>query len=119
MLSNTIPLQKAHTIEEVFDAVGNERPLQISEMDTFYCNTDAVRNDLSARKRLQKMIRRNAHSGVNSHILFVGARGSGKSTELNHLQKDLQGDIAVVNYSVMKELDPQSISYIELFIVTM
>ncbi len=113
------PLKKAEKIEEVYDAIEGGRPLTIEEIDTFYCNTDAVRNDLSARKQLAKIIRRNAQAGRNGHLLFVGARGCGKSTELNHLQKDLQGDIAILNYSVMTELDPQSINYIELFIVTM
>ncbi len=112
-------MEKAHHISEVYNAIEGGRPLTIEEMGQFYCNTDAVRNELSARKQLAKIIRRNAVAGRNGHILFVGARGSGKSTELNHLQKDLRNNFTILNYSVMKELDPQSISYIELFIVTM
>ncbi|MCY7421135.1 MAG: hypothetical protein LH478_05250 [Chitinophagaceae bacterium] len=112
-------MKKAHAINEVYNAIEGGRPLTIEEMDAFYCNTDAVRNDLPARKQLAKIIKRNAIAGRNGHILFVGARGSGKSTELNHLQKDLKEEFAILNYSVMRELDPQSISYIELFIVTM
>ena len=114
-----IPIKKANTIADIFEAVGETRPLTIAEMDQFYLDTDAVRGDLSTRRRLASIIRKNAASGRNGHILFVGARGAGKSTELNHLQKDIENEILVFNYSVLKELDPQSISYIELFIVTM
>jgi hypothetical protein len=119
MRNREIPIQKANTIAEIFDAVGESRPLMMEEMDEFYRDTDPVRGDLSIRRRLATIIRKNADSGRNGHILFVGSRGAGKSTELNHLQKDIGAEILVFNYSVMRELDPQSISYIELFIVTM
>lgn len=111
-------LKKANKIEEIFSAVMTQ-PISIEDMDQFYCNTDAARNNHSTRNLLARAIRKNAIIGNNAHILFVGYRGCGKSTELNHLQKDLQGEFMVLNYSVMKELDPQSINYIELFIVTM
>ena len=111
-------LKKANKIEEIFSAVMTQ-PISIEDMDQFYCNTDAARNNHSTRNQLARVIRKNASIGNNAHILFVGYRGCGKSTELNHLQKDLQGEFMVLNYSVMKELDFQSINYIELFIVTM
>ncbi|MCD6010463.1 MAG: hypothetical protein K0Q79_325 [Flavipsychrobacter sp.] len=111
-------IKKANHIDEIYGAVLS-RALEINEIDSFYCEADPVRGGLSARKQLQLKIQQNANEGRNSHFLFVGYRGCGKSTELNHLQKDLDGNYAVLNYSVMKELDPQSIQYIELFIVTM
>jgi energy-coupling factor transporter ATP-binding protein EcfA2 len=111
-------IEKANTIDEIYNAV-LARPLSIDEMDKFYCETDDVRGGLSARFQLSILIKRHANSGRNAHLLFVGYRGCGKSTELNHLQKDMQNEFMILNYSVMKELDPQSINYIELFIVTM
>jgi len=111
-------MEKANAVSEVYNAV-LARPLEIEEMDEFYCDTDQVRGVLSARKQLKLKIEQNAVSGKNGHFLFVGYRGCGKSTELNHLQKDLQNDYAILNYSIMEELDPQNIEYIELFIVTM
>jgi hypothetical protein len=111
-------IKKANTIDEVYNAL-LARPLRVEELDEFYCNTDAVRNEVSARFQLKLMLQRNAASGRNAHYLFVGYRGCGKSTELNKLQKELDGEYIILNYSVMQELDPQSIEYIELFIVTM
>ena len=114
-----IPIQKANTLDDVYGAVMTQ-PLSIEDMDKFYCDTDEARGaGLGAREELADVIRRNAQNGRDAHILFVGYRGCGKSTELNHLQKDLQKEFMVLNYSVVQELDPQSINYIELFIVTM
>lgn len=113
-----IPIRKANTLDDVYGAVMTQ-PLSIEDMDEFYCDTDAVRGNIHARGNLARLIRNNAKVGKNAHILFVGYRGCGKSTELNHLQKDLKDKFFVLNYSVMTELDPQSINYIELFIVTM
>ena len=112
-------IKKATDIKDVFYAIGEGRPLKIEELDRFYCDTDKVRTEVSPRAKLARNIRNYAKAGKNGHILFVGARGAGKSTELNHLQKDLEPNIAVLNYSVIQELDPMNISYIELFIVTM
>ena len=112
-------IRKATTIPEIYYAVGKVRPLNVDELDEFYQETNSVRSEISPRNRLSKIIRKNVSAGVNGHFLFVGSKGAGKSTELNHLQKDLEQEIAVINYSVFKELDPQNISYIELFIVTM
>lgn len=74
---------------------------------------------MPARHILKEYICDNAESGKSAHLLFVGAKGCGKSTELNKMQEELMGEFAVLSYSVMEELDPQSLEYIELFIVTM
>ena len=52
-------------------------------------------------------------------ILFSGYRGCGKSTELNKLQREISDDFIVLNFSVLKELDPVNINYVELFVITM
>ncbi len=111
-------IQKAHKVEDIYNAVLDEA-LTIDEIANFYRETDAARGDGSARFNLKRLIKQNSKSKRDAHILFVGYRGCGKSTELNHLQRDLEDDYAILNYSVMKELDPQSMNYIELFIVTM
>lgn len=112
-------IKKANTLNEIYDAV-LIKPLAMDELDAFYCDTDAVRAKTSARFKLKDRIVSSSQSSRNDHILFVGYTGCGKSTELNYLQKELQQeDYTVLNYSVFKELDPISIHYIELFIVTM
>jgi len=111
-------MHKANKIDDIYNSV-MATPLAISELDQFYRDTDVARSQFSTRKKLQRKIEQNAANQRNAHILFVGNRGCGKSTELNHLQKDLQDKYMVLNYNVTQELDPQSIQYIELFIVTM
>ena len=112
-------IRKASKIEDVFYAVSEGRALRINELDKFYKDTNDVRCENSARYQMKKFIMNNAYAGLNGQLLFVGARGAGKSTELNHLQRDIENEIVVLNYSVQEELDPLNIHYIELFIVTM
>ncbi|MDW7691672.1 hypothetical protein R9C00_17010 [Flammeovirgaceae bacterium SG7u.111] len=89
----------------------------MNELDGFYLDVKAGRGGPDPRKRIERALRDNFD--IDKHILFVGYKGCGKSTELNHLQKDIQDEFLVLNYSVMKELDPVHLNYIELFIVTM
>lgn len=109
-------LKKANNINDVFLSF-RYQPLQMSEMDAFHVETDKIRGGLPVRKRIARLLEK--ETGENQHILLVGYKGCGKSTELNHLQKDLQDRFLVLNYSVMTELDPIHLSYIEIFIVTL
>lgn len=108
-------MKKATTVDEIFQAFLAE-PLKIEELE-FYRPTAIARDGTETRKRLERLLRKNPNTA--EHILFVAARGCGKSTELNHLQRDIQDDYLVFNYSVLKELNGDSVDYIELFIVTM
>jgi len=60
-----------------------------------------------------------ANNGINKHLLFVGYRGCGKSTELKQLENEITDDFLVFNFSVFQELDPSNLNYIELIVVTM
>jgi hypothetical protein len=55
----------------------------------------------------------------NQQIIFSGYRGCGKSTELNKLQSELDNEFIILHFSVIKELNPTNINYVELFIITM
>lgn len=109
-------ISRATNINDIYRAFRTQ-PLTIEELDAFYCDTDKARGDLSPRNEMAMILSRDRD--LNHHILFVGYKGCGKSTELNHLQKDIQNDYLVLNYSVMTELDPAHLNYIELFILTM
>jgi len=109
-------LKKAVSINDVYTTF-KYRPLEINELDDFYIETERVRGGKPARRRIARML--DKEIGDFQHILLVGYKGTGKSTELNHLQRDIQDKYLVINYSVMQELDPQHLNYIELFIVTM
>lgn len=108
-------IRRATRVSEIDQAFKLE-PLKIEEL-SFYRATAEARDGKESRKRIEKLLRKNPDT--TEHILYVAARGCGKSTELNHLQKDIQDDYLVFNYSVLAELDGDNLSYIELFIVTM
>lgn len=107
---------KAERIDQIYKAFKGE-PLQIEDLDAFYQNTSGARGGIEPRRRMARILRQN--QDADEHLLFVGYKGCGKSTELNHLQKDIQNEFLVLNFSVMEELDPVQLNYIELFIVTM
>ena len=109
-------MRKAGNLHEIYQAFQGGRPLAIRELDQFYQPTTEARGG-NPRQRMARTLRNNLFT--HQHILFIGYRGCGKSTELNHLQRDLQDEILVINYSVQEELDPMHITYIELFIVNM
>lgn len=112
-------MEKATTIAQIDRVIANGRPLEMDEINNFYYDADKAREKLSARRKLMNQIIGKTEVQQNGHFLFVGSTGSGKSTELHYLQKDLEKDFAVVSYSIFTELNPQSINYVELFIVQM
>lgn len=109
-------VKKAYHFNQIYGAFRNQ-PLAINELDEFFVNTDSVRGSFSVTKRLASLL--NTDLTDYQHILLVGYKGCGKSTELNRLQRDISHKYAVLNYSVFAELDAQHIHYIELFIVTL
>jgi energy-coupling factor transporter ATP-binding protein EcfA2 len=108
-------IKKANALAGVYGAF-RKQPLMIEELAAFYQDTKAARGE-NPRSQMARLLRRNADT--DEHILFVGHRGCGKSTELNHLQKDIQDTFLVINFSVFEELDPSSLNYMEIFIVAM
>lgn len=107
---------KSTRLDQVYKTLSG-RPLAMEEMDEFYLNTEEARGDKRIRQRMARVLRNN--EGEHLQFLLVGYKGCGKSTELNHLQRDIQDQFLVLNYSVQYELDPVHLNYIELFIVTM
>jgi len=109
-------LKKAQIIDDIY-VTFKYRPLEVDDIADFYVETEHVRGGKPARKRIARIL--DKEIGDYQHILLVGYKGTGKSTELNHLELDIKDKYLVINYSIMDELDPQHLSYIELFIVTM
>lgn len=109
-------LRKAETLDLIYQAFKGE-PLKIEELDDFYQNARIARGGIEPRRRMSRLLHQ--LPDTSEHILFVGYKGCGKSTEMNHLQKDIQDEFLVINFSVQNELDPVHLNYIELFIVTM
>ncbi|MDM8537859.1 hypothetical protein QUF70_13965, partial [Desulfobacterales bacterium HSG17] len=93
------------------------KPVNIETFETFYVNADKGRGGKPIFNALKRRIVNNPDGCLK--LLFSGHKGSGKSTELIRLQKNIENDFVVVNFSVAEELDIININYIELFIVTM
>ena len=105
----------AKTLEEVYDYFQN-KPISLDDFDKFYVNADKGRGRLTYT-RLRRRLENDPDGSLK--ILFAGHKGCGKTTELVRLQKYIEKDFIVLNFSVVKELDILNINYIELFIVTM
>lgn len=108
-------LKKATSIPDIYAAL-LQKPLTVNDLDTFFIETSDARGERS-RTQMARFLKRNME--IDQHLLFVGYRGCGKSTELKKLEKDIQDDFLVINFSVYEELDPTDLSYLELIIVTM
>ena len=106
---------RAFKLEDVYDCF-DSNPINIKDFDKYYVDVDEGRG-LTPLKKMKRLFERNP--GGSYKFLFAGYKGCGKSTELNRLQKDLQDDFIVLNFSVREELDILNISYIELFIALM
>lgn len=108
------PLKKATKVPEI-PAAFPPAPLSDGEFATFYVQVDDMRdNSLSRVGELKKKLER-----PNAKILFAGHRGSGKSTELNRLEREIVEDTFVVKFSVVEELDINDINYVDLIMVMM
>jgi energy-coupling factor transporter ATP-binding protein EcfA2 len=116
MRENIAKVKKAHSLIQIHQAFRNQRALNIDELGDFYQSTKEARGK-NPRARISSLLKTNFDT--DEHILFVGPRGCGKSTELNHLQKDIEDEFLVINFSIYDELDPSNINYIEIFIVAM
>ena len=86
------------------------------ELDSYYVDVFEGRGGNPIKSLKRQLLNK---PGGDLQILFSGYRGCGKSTELNKLQREISGDFIVLNFSVLKELDPVNINYVELFVTTM
>ncbi|MCP4352315.1 MAG: hypothetical protein GY795_43205 [Desulfobacterales bacterium] len=105
----------ATTLDKVYGFFKN-KPISKEDFDELYVPADKGRGK-PVFDRLKRRLDEEPDGSLK--ILFAGHKGCGKTTELLRLQKNIEKDFIVLNFSVIKELDIQNISYIELFIVTM
>ncbi|MEW6668484.1 MAG: hypothetical protein AB1512_25005 [Thermodesulfobacteriota bacterium] len=92
------------------------KPITMDEFSHLYVDTDKGRGKLLC----QTLARRLEGDPAGAlKMLFAGHRGCGKSTELLRLQREIEKDFVILNFSVVEELDIQNLNYIELFIATM
>ncbi len=107
-------LKKATQLSEILSAFP-QAPLQDDEFDEFYIHVDKERdNSLSRVDELKEKLLKE-----NNKILFAGHRGSGKSTEINRLTRDISSKFFIVKFSVTEELDVIDLNYIDLVMIMM
>ncbi|MCP4104134.1 MAG: hypothetical protein GY749_01130 [Desulfobacteraceae bacterium] len=107
-------LKKATHLSEILSAFP-QAPLQEDEFDEFYIYADKERDSsLSRVDELKEKLLKD-----NNKILFAGHRGSGKSTEINRLTRDITSKYFIVKFSVTQELDVIDLNYIDLVMIMM
>lgn len=106
----------AKTLDDVYPFFQN-KPVDLDNFGELYVPADRGRGKTVVFKRLKRRLARDP--GGSLKMLFAGHKGCGKTTELVRLQRDIQNDFVVLNFSALRELDILNINYIELFIVAM
>ena len=92
---------KAFSLKEVLNVCS---PFALNEdtYEKFYVNTNEARGEDASKK----IILRFKYNGDQvKKILFMGHNGSGKSTELFKIQKELEKEYLVVKFSIKEETD--------------
>jgi len=105
-------VKKAGNLEE-FDSVLDIRPLNDINYDAFYVDTTTGRGENPTKTLIRQM---KNHRDKNYKILFTGFKGSGKSTELFRIKRELDDHFIIDIFSVLEKLDPNNFSISELMI---
>ncbi|MDM8515444.1 hypothetical protein QUF76_04535 [Desulfobacterales bacterium HSG16] len=106
-------MEKATELRNVL-RVTKAQPLKGKDFDNFFVETDEARGVNSAL-RLSDIFQINIDDPQK--VLFMGHRGSGKSTELYRFGKYIEDEFKVVNFSVKDEIDIVDLEYTDLIFV--
>lgn len=109
-------MQRANKIEELF-SVFEPYPLsKKEEFDQFFVETYNARGtDIVKVMSYSLEYSRNPYM----KILFMGHRGSGKSTELSILKKEIQNQFEVISFFIQEEVDTENMTYIDFIFAIM
>jgi len=105
-------VKPAETLKEAYQAA-DPRPL--ASGDPYFVDLTEAR-DSKATDHLKRMIE-NSKEGHCAAIAFSGHRGSGKSTELRRLEKELAGSCYTFYLDVNEFLDAADVDYTDLFLL--
>ena len=100
-------------IENIFNTL-DIKPL--AQDDIRYVDLYKARGGQNIVRRLSRKLGRDIKN-YDQKIFLYGSRGCGKSTELAKLIKKIEDDYLVVEFSVIKELDPNSFNHIDLLML--
>ncbi|MDD5272361.1 MAG: AAA family ATPase [Methylovulum sp.] len=106
----TQPLKKATTLREVHYLFDPVRDLSTEEE---LANLYVDRDNSSTREQIRLFLDSDLMAQRPVHLLFTGHRGSGKSTEINKLCSDLDGDFFIVKVSFSNRPD---VDYVDVLL---
>lgn len=89
-------------------------PLKGDDYNKFFVETDAARGLNSALALSEFFL---ARIDEPQKVLFMGHRGSGKSTELHRFSKYIEDEYKVINFSIKEETDIRDLDYADLIFV--
>ena len=101
-MHETMPTADLAEAMNLFDP---QRALAVGELDAYY-----VARPHAPLEPMKTYLRVNNQP---AKVLFSGHRGSGKSTELRRLAKDLENDFFIVEFSAQK-LNLPDLSYVDV-----
>lgn len=108
-------MEKATNLDELM-SVFRPTSLEGDDFSTFHVNTVKARGQDSARR-----LSRYFQSTKNEHqkVLFMGHRGSGKTTELWQVRKNLEAEFCIISFSIKDETDILDLTYTDLIFALM
>jgi len=95
------------SLEEALNLFDPQRPLEMSELNAYY-----VARPHAPLEPMKTYLRVNRQS---IKVLFSGHRGSGKSTELTRLAKDLENEFFIVRFSA-RVLNLADLNYVDIIL---
>ncbi|MBI5407904.1 MAG: ATP-binding protein [Nitrospirae bacterium] len=106
-------MERATKIRELLKVC---KPLHLcgEDFDKFHVETSTARGQNSAVRLFNYL---DVNRDEPQKILFMGHRGSGKSTELWQLRKLLGDDFRVIAFSIRDEIDISDLKYVDLIFV--
>lgn len=109
-------MKKANKIPDMIKVFTPFPLMEKSEFDEFYVDTYEARG-YNAVKRIAYGLQYNQNSYMK--ILFTGHRGSGKSTELFLLSREIRDRFEVVNFFIEEEVDVDTMTAIDFIFAVM
>ena len=112
-------IRMTEQVNRIEDMIKVFEPFPLSEKDEFqhfYVKTYEARG-ADAVKHMAYGLR--LSSNLAMKILFMGNRGSGKSTELFLLKQEIENEFDVINFFIQQEVDVDSMTYTDFIFAIM
>jgi len=103
-------MEKATELRNVLKVTKPE-PLKDENYDKFFVETDSARG-VNAALLLSDFF--DVNMDDPQKVLFMGHRGSGKSTELYRFGQYIENEFKVINFSIRDEVDIVDLEYVDL-----